>query len=215
MEGAAITAGQYAPAGSEGTSKNLKPIQYDPERAKKLLAEAGYPNGFRIQLTSTGKRYPNDFQAAEAVGQMWAQIGIKAEVVTLPGSVIFRRGTSGGPGGTPEFSFFMAGCCSSTGAALTPLTVLMGTRNKAKAIGTANRGRYSNPELDKLIEQGLVEMDAEKRATVVAKATEVAVEDMAVIPLYFLVNTWATRGKVGWEASIDDATVPRAAYLIK
>ncbi len=213
MEGVAIPAGQYAADGVEGFNPDLKPIPYEPERAKALLAEAGFPNGFKLKFHSTGKRYPNDVEVAEAIGQMWSRIGIQTEVVTYPPSVFFRRGTRGGPGGTPEFSVLMAGCCSSTGGAITPLVVLMGTPDKARGRGTANRGRYSNPELDALLDKGLTEMDAKKRDAIVREAQKVAIEDMAVIPVHFLVNAWATRGNVRWEPTLDDTSVPVRVQL--
>ncbi|TVR07560.1 MAG: ABC transporter substrate-binding protein [Salinarimonadaceae bacterium] len=214
MEGAAIPAGQYAPEGSEGASPNLKPIPYDPDRAKELLAEAGYPDGFKLRFHSTGDRFPNDVQVAEAIGQMWTRIGVDTEVVTMPAGIFYRRGTSGGPDGTPEFSVLMAGCCSSTGAAITPLIVLMATRDAERGRGSANRGLYSNPELDALLDQGVNEMNDEKRDAVIARATELAIEDMAVIPVHFLVNTWAMRNGIDWHPSIDDVTLPAQAVRV-
>lgn len=215
MEGAAEPAGQYAPAGVEGSSPNLEPIPYDPERAMKLLAEAGYADGFKLKFHSTGQRYPNDVQVAEAIAQMWSSIGIDTVVEAMPATVFFKRGTSGGPNGTPEFSVLMASCCASTGGAITPLLALMGTPDKDTGSGSANRGRYSNPELDALLAKGRTEMDDDKRDAFVQRASEVAVEDMAVIPIHFLVNTWATRGDVVWTPSLDDTTIAIRASIKK
>lgn len=211
MEGAAVPAGQYAPLGMEGASETLEPIPFDPDRAKALLAEAGYPDGFKLTFHSTGQRYPNDVQLAEAISQMWSRIGVDTTLETMPGAVFFRRGSTGGPDGTPEFSVMMAGCCASPGGAITPLNVLMGTRDPDSGRGSANRGRYSNPELDELIGQALTEMDDVKRDAIIQRASEVAVADMAVIPVHFLLNTWASRGDVVWQATLDDTTVPTRA----
>lgn len=214
MEGGAEPAGQYAPEGVEGHNPVLKPIPHDPARAKALLAQAGYPDGFRLKFHSTGKRYPNDVEVAEAIGQMWSSIGVKTEVVTYPASVFFRRGTSGGPGKTPEFSVLMAGCCSSTGGAIAPLVTLMATPDRPRGRGTANRGRYSNPELDVLIEKALTEMDDAKREQATQQAQAVAVGDMAVIPVHFIINAWATRGNVRWEPTLDDTSIPTRAKFV-
>ena len=71
MEGVAIPAGQLLPPGFFGTSKNLKPQAYNPKRAKELLAEAGYPNGFGMTIHGPNDRYINDAKIAQAIGQTW------------------------------------------------------------------------------------------------------------------------------------------------
>lgn len=74
-------------------------------------------------------------------------------------------------------------------------------------MGTANRGRYSNPEVDKVIEEALAEVDDEKRAGLLAKATELAIEDLAIIPIHYQVNTWASRKGLKYIPRTDEYTV--------
>src|SRR3546814_10811081 len=104
------------------------------------------------------------------------------------------RVSSGGPDKTPEFSLVLVGWGSGTGEASAPLKSLMGTYDRDKGMGASNRGRYSNPEVDELIGDALATVDDEKRAALLAAATEKAIgEDQGLIPLHYQVNTWAAR----------------------
>src|SRR5207302_10217243 len=74
MAGQAVPTGQLLPEGFFGYTRNLKAEAYDPEAAKKLLAEAGYPNGFGLTIHSPNNRYVNDAKVAQAVAQMLARV---------------------------------------------------------------------------------------------------------------------------------------------
>ena len=207
MEGQAIKAGQLLPDGFFGVSKKLQPVAYDPNGAKKLLAEAGVPNGFRMTIHSPNDRYPNDAKIAEAVGQMLSRIGIDTQVVTMTQGVFFRDASSGAPDKGPKFSFILVGWGSGTGEASSPLKSLLATFDREKGMGASNRGRYSNPEVDKLINDALATVDDAKRAELLARATEVAIEDVGIIPLHYQVNTWAMRKGFGYKARTDEYTL--------
>jgi len=197
MEGVAIPAGQLLPPGFFGTSDKIKPEPYDPEGAKKLLAEAGYPNGFGMTIHGPNDRYINDAKIAQAVGQMLTRVGIDMKVETMPKSVFFSSASSGGPDKTPKYSFILVGWGSGTGEASSALKSLIHTKDSAGGFGASNRGRYSNPEVDLLIEQALATVDDPKREALLAKATEIAMNDLAIIPMHYQVNTWATRKAAG------------------
>ena len=207
MEGDAIKAGQLLPEGFFGVSKKLKPVDYDPNGAKKLLAEAGLPNGFRLTIHSPNDRYPNDARIAEAVGQMLSRIGIDTQVVTMTQGVFFRDASTGGPDKTPKFSFILVGWGSGTGEASSPLKSLIATYDRDKGMGASNRGRYSNPQVDKLINEALATVDDAKRADLLARATEAAIEDVAIIPLHYQVNTWAMRRGFTYQPRTDEYTL--------
>ena len=207
MEGQAIKAGQLLPDGFFGVSKKLQPVAYDPNGAKKLLAEAGVPNGFRMTIHSPNDRYPNDAKIAEAVGQMLSRIGIDTQVVTMTQGVFFRDASSGAPDKGPKFSFILVGWGSGTGEASSPLKSLLATFDREKGMGASNRGRYSNPEVDKLINEALATVDDAKRADLLARATEVAIEDVGIIPLHYQVNTWAMRKGFAYKARTDEYTL--------
>lgn len=209
MEGAAIPAGQLLPDGFFGVSPNLKPMAYDPEGAKKLLAEAGYPDGFRLTLHSPNDRYVNDEKVAQAVAQMLARVGIKTEVQAMPQAVYFTRASK------LEFSFMLLGWGADTGEPSSPLKSLLATNNLAKGMGTANRGRYSNPKLDGLLEEALATVDDEKRAGLLAQATEVGIEDIGIIPLHYEVTLWGMRSDLTFEGNTNQYTQAFDVHPVK
>ncbi len=93
MEGQGVAAGQLLPEQFFGTSKTLKPDKYDPTAAKKLLADAGYPNGFGLTLHTPNNRYINDAAVAQAVAQFLSRNGIPTKLETMPSNVFFSRGS--------------------------------------------------------------------------------------------------------------------------
>ena len=101
MEGAAVPSGQYLPPGVYSYAPDIKPPPYDPEQAKKLLAEAGFPKGLRIALHGPNDRYVNDAKIIQAIGQMWTRIGVQTEVDPLPWTSYRRPGQQAGVLGVP------------------------------------------------------------------------------------------------------------------
>jgi peptide/nickel transport system substrate-binding protein len=207
MEGVAIPAGQFLPEGYFGISDKLKPVAYDPEGAKKLLAEAGFPNGFKLTLHTPNGRYINDVKIAEAVAQMLTRVGVETSLEALQPAVFFTRASQGGPNNTPEFSFILVGWATPTGENSGSLVPLVNTFDRAKGTGTANRGRYSNPEVDRLSAEALKINDDGKRTALLAKATEIAIEDVALIPSHYQLNTWASRKGLKYKARSDEYTL--------
>ena len=190
MEGVAIPAAQLLDESFFGTSKKLKPVAYDPEGAKKLLADAGFPNGFKMTLHGPNGRYTNDVKIVEAVAQMLTRVGIESCGRDDPAGGVLLA-CFAGAGGQPEFSFILVGWGSDTGETSSPLKTLLGTFDKDKGQGAANRGRYSNPELDKVVDEALATVDDAKRQDLLAKASEIAMEDFGLIPSHYQINTWA------------------------
>ena len=207
MEGIAIPAGQLLPEGFFGVSPNLKAEAYDPEGAKKLLADAGWGGGFGLTLHGPNDRYINDAKIAQAIGQMLARIGIKTKIETMPKSVYFSRASRGGPNKTPEFSFILVGWGAGTGEASSPMKSLLHTYDKSRGFGASNRGRYSNAEVDKIVEDALATVDDAKREALLQKATEIAIDDLGIIPLHYQVNTWATRPGLAYTPRTDEASI--------
>jgi peptide/nickel transport system substrate-binding protein len=200
MEGAARATGQLMPDGMFGYIAALKPEPHDPDGARKLLAEAGYPNGFGITLHTPNDRYVNDEQVAQALAQMLARIGIQAKVEAMPSSVFFSRANK------LDFSFMLVGWGSDTGEASSPLKSLLATFDKDKGMGASNRGRYSNSKMDALLEQALATVDDTKRERLLQQATEVAMADVGIIPLYHQENLWATRKGIAYTPRADERT---------
>jgi peptide/nickel transport system substrate-binding protein len=201
MEGEAVAAGQLLADGMFGTTTNLRVEPYDPEGARKLLAEAGYHDGFALTIHAPNNRYVNDAKIAQAVAQMLTRIGIATKVEAMPSATFFPQATD------LKFSFMVVGWSSGTGEASSPLKALLATYNKDKGFGTANRGRYSNPRVDALLEEALATVDDPKREALLQKATELAIDDTGIIPLHFQVNLWATRDGITYLPRTDENTL--------
>ncbi len=201
MEGEAVPAGQLVPDFLFGATKNLKVEKHDPEGARKLLAEAGYPDGFALTLHATNNRYVNDAKIAQALAQMWTRAGLKTEVVAMPSATFFPQATE------LKFSVLQAGWSTGTGEASSSLKALLMTFNREKGFGTANRGRYSNGKVDALTEDALMTVDDVKREAYLQRATELAIGDTGLIPLHFQVSIWAARDGVGYTPRVDEQTL--------
>lgn len=185
MDGAAEPAYQYLPTGMSGTLANPPKLAYDPAAAKKLLAEAGYPNGFQLTLSATNDRYINDSQITQAVAQYLTQIGIKAEVDAMTRAIYFPRRAK------KEFSVALGGWGSGTGEAASFLRQWPPTPNEAKTIGGSNYGGYKNDEFDKVIRTAISTLDDKKRAELLQQAMTLVLADGAFIPLHFESGIWA------------------------
>ncbi|MGP1394638.1 MAG: ABC transporter substrate-binding protein [Inquilinaceae bacterium] len=201
MEGIAIPAGQLLPEGFFGTSETIEVPAYDPEGARAMLAEAGYPDGFALTVHSPNDRYINDAAVAQAIAQMWSRIGLQAQVEAMPRSVYFGRASA------LEFSVMLVGWGAGSGESSSPLRSLLATHNPDKGWGASNRGRYSNPEFDAVLEEALATVDDTKRAALLAQATEIAMADVGLIPTHFQVNTWGTRAGLSYIPRTDEYTV--------
>jgi peptide/nickel transport system substrate-binding protein len=142
----------------------------------------------------------NDEQIAQAIAQMLTKIGIQTRVDAMPSAVFFTRASK------PEFSFILAGWGAETMEASSPLKALLATFDKAKGMGAANRGRYSNPKLDAVLDRALATVDDSQREKLLQQATEFGVGDLGVIPLYHQHNLWATRRGIVYDARADERT---------
>ena len=202
---AAEVADQLVPEGIFGHSSAIKPVIADPEKARALLKAAGYPEGFRITLHSPNDRFIRDSAVAQAVAQMLTRVGIKTEVETMPSSVFYKRVTGDAQGS--EFSFFLVGYGSATGESSSPLRSLLHTIDKERGYGSSNRSFYSNKKVDEIIEQGLVTLDDGKREALFASAIELAIADVALLPLYHPINVWGLRKPLVYPGRSDEQTI--------
>ncbi|QJR13236.1 ABC transporter substrate-binding protein [Usitatibacter palustris] len=186
MEKKGVPAAQLLPDIFYGTSRKLKVAKFDPEGAKKLLAEAGYPNGFALTIHGPNNRYINDDKIAQAIAQYYTRIGIDTKVETMLATAYFPRATK------LEFGYMVLGWGTESGEQGSALRSLLATHDPAKGMGMNNRGRYSNPELDKALNDALVTMDDKKREGLIQHAAEVAMNDTGLIPIHYEVSTWAS-----------------------
>jgi peptide/nickel transport system substrate-binding protein len=166
-----------------------KRLPFDPAAARKLLADAGYPNGFGFTLHCPNDRYVNDERICVALGAMWARVGLNVKVDAMPKAQYFQR--------TPkkEFSAMMQGWGDNNRDAMFTLKPLYHSLNE-KGAGDTNYGNFRNAELDDLIDRAEVEMDAAKRQALINQAVEVLQREVLVIPLHRQVVPWVTRANV-------------------
>lgn len=201
MGGVAQAAGELLPVPLFGTSPDMKPDKYDPEAAKKLLAEAGYPNGFEVTLGTPNDRYINDEKIAQAVAQMLTRIGIKTSVEAMTASTFFTRRNKF------EFSLYLAGWGADSGEMSNSLNSLVLTPDPKTGLGPTNRGRYSNPEVDALVIEAQRTIDDPKREELLRKASKLAMGDYAITPLHIEVTPWAFKKGLTYKPRVDQYTL--------
>ena len=173
--------------------------KYDVEAAKKLLTEAGYPNGFELTLDCPNDRYVNDEAICQAVTAMWTRIGVKTKLQTNPMSIHAAKIQKF------DVSAYMLGWGVATFDALYSLDSLMSTVDpKGGAAGNFNCGRMSNPQLDSLIQQIKVEMDTKKRDGMIHEALKIVKDDYNYLPLHDQIRPWAMRKGVTTVHRADD-----------
>jgi peptide/nickel transport system substrate-binding protein len=180
----------YAPQ-VDGYPKDLDKVQPpNREKAKKLLAEAGYPQGFEVTLDCPNNRYINDEKICVAAAAMLAQIGVKVKVNAMPRTLYFPKTEK------LDTSFYMLGWGVPTFDPQYALQSLMRTRIEKTADGDYNYGRYSNPKFDELIDWLKTEIDTKKRAQLAHEASKIHQADVGHIPLHHQVIPWAMRSNL-------------------
>lgn len=199
LEGLAEPAAQLVAPGILGHRASLRADAFDALQARRLLAEAGYPNGFTLTLHAPARRYVHDEEVASTVGQCWSRIGVKTRVETLPASSYFTRARRG------EFSVAMLGYGSLAGDFA--LRALLGTPDSARGWGTWNWSKYSNAHLDVAIRESLRSTEAARRQEQAGVAMEIAMQDQAVIPLHHQFASWAMRSDIAYAGRVDEFTL--------
>ncbi|WP_431285225.1 ABC transporter substrate-binding protein [Humitalea sp. 24SJ18S-53] len=201
MDGAAEATGQVMPRNWFGWTPTLPPPTFDVDGAKRLLAEAGYPDGFNLTIHCSNNRYVNDERICQALGQMLTRAGIQTQVQALPFAV-WITGAS-----RQDYSMIFGGWGIDTAEPSSPLGSLLATYDRATGQGASNRSRYSNPALDRMVAEGLATMDDAARQQVFIRATELAMNDVGLVPLHHQVNLWAVRRGVTHAARADEWTL--------
>ena len=200
LEGMGEPATQLMPQGFGGYNDALKVPAFDPALSRKLLAEAGYPQGFAMTLACTNDRYVNDSSFCQAIGQMLARVGIKVAVDAMPANVYFPKYNKA------SFGAYILGWGNSSGDASSVLTSVVHSPNKATGRGSWNHN-YTNATLDALIDAALGTVDDTRREALYAKAMERVMEDAAIIPLHAQLVIVATRKGLTYTPAADEATL--------
>jgi peptide/nickel transport system substrate-binding protein len=191
-----VMRGQSKPTGSMVPSigRSFPPLEprllpFDPAKAKQLLAEAGYPDGFELGVVCPNNRYVNDERICTALASMFARVGVKVRLETMPRAQFFQRVDQ------LDVSMHMYGW---GGAATDPgftLGLVLHSRD-GKGKGDFNSGRFIDAEVDRLIDAQAVEMNPAKRSALIQQALQRVREQVYTIPLHRQVIPWATRASV-------------------
>ena len=201
MRGLSQPSGAMLPSPVTSTPEVEKRLAYDRDLAKKLLAEAGYPNGFEVTLDCPNNRYVNDEKICQALAAMWAQIGVKVNVNAMPRANYFPKLEK------TDTSMYMLGWGGGSTDGIFILQPVLSTYN-GKGDGDYNYGRYSNPKLDELTAKVKVNMNAEQRLKEIREALLAHNAETNHIPLHRQVIPWASRSNVTAVHRADNTVIP-------
>ena len=175
-----------------GADPKLKRYPYDPKKAKELLAQAGFPNGCDIQLYYSSGRYPKDKEVCQVVAAQMVKGGFNVELISQEWALFWdKQGVNGG-----KLPFYYIGRGSLTDADT--------LYDQYFRTGTTKRTNYSNPELDKLVEEQQKTPDQKKRIAILQKAGKMIMDEATFIPLYNLADIYGVARNLIWKMRPDE-----------
>ena len=190
MRGQSVVTGSLLPQQVNGyvREEDVR-LPYDQARARALLAEAGYPNGFAVTLDCPNNRYINDEQICQAIAAMWARVGVRTSLKAQPIAPFFAQIQR------DDTSVYMLGWGVPTLDALYSFQSLLASRGSALGDGIWNYGRYSNPQMDALIARMKTETGPARQAAI-RDALRLYREDVPHVPLHHQMIPWAMRSNL-------------------
>ncbi len=202
MEGLAFPTSMITSPGVLGnTPENDAPVKTDPERAKALLAEAGYPDGFTVRLDCPNDRYNNDEKICQAAVSMYARIGVTVNLDAIPKSQHFPKIQK------RETDFYMLGWGVPTLDSHYVFSYLLDSE------GSWNAAGYNNARVNEITDAIAVETDGDKRASMIDEAWTQVKADMPYVPIHHQVLAWGLASTVDIPIAADDAFRPRFAVM--
>ncbi|MFH1237314.1 MAG: ABC transporter substrate-binding protein [Candidatus Aenigmatarchaeota archaeon] len=197
MKGLGQPASQFVPPSIFGYDPAIKRLSYDLDEAKRLIAEAGYENGFNITLECPNNRYVNDEAVCNEIGRQLAQININVNVNARPKAEYFPKVLS------RNTSFYMLGWATDTADGGEIFDFLIRTVDDKNGVGGYNNGYYSNPDVDRLGVESSRTINPEARLSIMHEGFEIAMEDVAWIPLHTENLIYGTKSDLTWEPRSD------------
>ena len=208
MRGQSFPTNLMVAPGINGYTKDLdkRPALLKPEEAKKMLADAGYPNGFEVGMDCPNDRYVNDEKICQAVVSMLAKIGVKVNLRAQTRNLYFAKILRKADLSPGETSFYMLGWSpAQTYDVHNVFEALIQSPNKTSKKGQFNAGGYSNPKVDALADAMEQETDKAKRDAMITEATKLYVDDFAYVPLHQQAVVWASRKNVDMVQPADNS----------
>ena len=194
MRGAAVPSALMISPLLFDLAKDFKRPAPDPEKAKKLLAAAGYPSGFEVEMDCPNDRYVNDEQICQAVTAMLARVGVKINLNAQPKSKYFAKVLQAGGYDT---SFFLLGWTPGSFDSWNVLANMYRCRDEKGVGGNNNLGGYCNEKVEELTRNILVEPDKAKRDKMIAQAYKIGQEqDWGYVPLHQQALAWGVSKKL-------------------
>jgi len=204
MRGLSLPASLMIPPGVNGHSKELdRTEKVDVAGAKKLLAEAGYPDGFEFTLDCPNNRYVNDERICQALVAMWGKAGLKVKLLAAPMAQFIAKIQNF------DMSAYMLGWGVANFDGNYTLYSLLHTKTTGAA-GSFNLGRVSDAKLDGLIDAMNTEMDTKKRDAMMREALIITRDQYYYVPLHHQMRPWAMKKNVSTVYKADDR--PEARY---
>ena len=207
MKGNATVAGQQGPRGYAGYKENLTP-RYDLEKAKALMDEAGYADGFEVSMIAPNNRYVNDEKIAEAVVAMLAKIGIKVNLKTMPKAQYWDEFDA------QVADIQMLGWHSDTEDSGNFTEYLAMCPNKETGHGQYNSGNYCNARVDALTLAAQTETDREARKAMLQEIEQILYDEAAYIPLHWQNLSWAGSTRVDLAPIVNVMNFPYFGDLV-
>ncbi|MCG8693847.1 MAG: ABC transporter substrate-binding protein, partial [Minwuiales bacterium] len=200
MRGLSTPSAMMIAPGINGSSPDFSRIEYDPQKAKALLTEAGYPDGFEVGMDCPNDRYVNDEAICIAVVGMLAKVGIKVSLNAQPKAKYFQKILA------PKLdtSFYLLGWTPGSFDSWNPLYNLHACYREDEGQGKFNLGGYCNPEVDALTAEILSETDAKKRGALMREVWGKTIEDIAYVPLHQQAVAWGVGSKVDLKQRADN-----------
>ncbi|OZI40321.1 ABC transporter substrate-binding protein [Bordetella genomosp. 1] len=211
MRGAAKPLGSLVATAINGYDDSYgAPFKPDVDRAKKLLAEAGYPKGFTVTLDCPNDRYVNDEKVCQAVAGMLARVGIKINLLAQTkskyfGKILLQAGN--------QTSMYMLGWTPSSSDAHNALLNLAACRDAKSAAGQFNLGGYCNKQVDELTRKIGAETDQTKRNAMIKEAFEIVRKDFGYLPLHQQPMSWGVKEGVQVTQRPDDVLDLRSVVM--
>jgi peptide/nickel transport system substrate-binding protein len=198
MRGLSLPASIMVAPGVNGHTKEADKVgAADPEGAKKLLAEAGYPNGFEFTLDCPNNRYVNDEEICQALVSMWARAGVRVKLNAMPFANFIPKILK------HESSAYLLGWGVATFDALYSLQSLVRTKTTG-ADGNFNLGRISDPKLDAIIDASKTEVDVAKRDALLREGLKMTADNAYYIPIHHQMRPWAMKKNITTVHRSDD-----------